>query len=74
MTCKTTCFSFLLHAVEQEQMTACETLPKSAPGVKLTLQTLHVGQKMDDVHVGQVLLESDGSCTTELSLGQSAPD
>lgn len=37
-------------------------LPKCAPCVKLALQTLNIGQEVDDVHVRQVLLESNGSC------------
>ena len=36
--------------------------PKSTPGVKLTLQALYVGQKVDDVQVGVVLLGGNSGC------------
>ena len=39
--------------------------PKGTPGIKLTLQTLNIGQKVDDVHVCVILLEGNCSCTQD---------
>lgn len=45
-----------------------QVLPKCAPGVKLALQALNVGQEVDDIHVCKILLESNSSCIPKATL------